>query len=79
LAATLRETAKRYLLRVNLTEYGCKQDCRAQPSDDVNERRDFQPQHFEIEIQAQLAKDASIDRRGPQFAEANLWCGCMVV
>jgi hypothetical protein len=53
-----------YLLRANLTAYGYEQDRRAQPSDDVNERRDFQAQHFGLRSAAQLPKDTSIDRRG---------------
>jgi hypothetical protein len=44
-----------YLLRVNQTAYGCEQDRRAQPSDDVNERRDFWPQHFGLKSVPQLA------------------------
>jgi hypothetical protein len=36
-----------FLLRANLAEYGCEQDRHAHPSDDVNERIDFQPQHLD--------------------------------
>jgi hypothetical protein len=35
------------LLRVNLAEYGCEQDRRAHPPDDVNERIYFQLQHLD--------------------------------
>jgi hypothetical protein len=53
-----------FLLRVSLTAYGCEQDRRARPSDDVNEPRDFEPQHFGLNAGPLLPKDAAIDRRG---------------
>jgi hypothetical protein len=72
-------------LRVNLTAYGCEQERRAQPSDDVNERRDFQPQHLGLDpgrdhlkmpqlIVAGFGSNKSIF--GP--TETSIWCGCMM-